>query len=180
MEKTKYKYPYIVITGPESTGKTDLAQQLAHEYQCNWIPELSREFIANLGRAYTYSDVALIAQQQIEQLQKYGKADSPFVIFDTGLIITKVWFKVVFQQCPEYLLAAIEQLPKIPHLVCNTDLPWIPDSVRENGGNMREKLLETYINELNFYEFPFQIISGMGTKRLQHAMQVLQNYGVTQ
>ena len=67
MEKRKYRYPYIVITGPESTGKTELAAQLAQSLNCKWIPELSREYIARLGRPYQYSDVEEIARLQISR-----------------------------------------------------------------------------------------------------------------
>lgn len=173
MEKTKLKYPFIVITGPESTGKTELAAQLAEKLGCEWIPELSREYIAQLDRNYTYEDVENIARLQIDQFKNYGNSESDFVIFDTGLIITKVWFDVVYQKCPDWLIGAIEKLPKVLHLVCATDLPWMPDPVRENGGPMRDKLLAMYKAELMHFQFPFQEIYGTGSRRLENALATL-------
>ncbi|MGD9993359.1 MAG: AAA family ATPase [Salinivirgaceae bacterium] len=173
MEKRKYRYPYIVITGPESTGKTELAAQLAQSLNCKWIPELSREYIARLGRPYQYSDVEEIACLQIARFTDELLPESGFAVFDTGLIITKVWFDVVYKKCPDWLVKAIQQQPKVFHLVCNTDLPWIADPVRENGGEMREKLLETYQHELRKFGFPYALVSGTDELRLQNARTIL-------
>lgn len=176
METRKYRYPYIVITGPESTGKTELAAQLAQRLNCRWIPELSREYIANLGRPYQFADVEKIARLQIYRFTDELLPESPFAVFDTGLIITKVWFDVVYKKCPQWLIEALQQQPKIFHLICNTDLPWIADPVRENGGEMREKLLETYQHELKSFGFPYALVSGTDDLRLQNALKILKQH----
>ena len=35
----------IVIYGPESTGKTTLASDLANHYKTEWVPEYAREYL---------------------------------------------------------------------------------------------------------------------------------------
>ena len=35
----------ITLYGPESTGKTTLAKQLAEHYQTVWTPEFARDFL---------------------------------------------------------------------------------------------------------------------------------------
>ena len=35
----------IVLFGPESTGKTTLAKQLASYYKTNWVPEFARDYL---------------------------------------------------------------------------------------------------------------------------------------
>ncbi|VAW30185.1 hypothetical protein MNBD_BACTEROID07-850, partial [hydrothermal vent metagenome] len=35
----------IAITGPESTGKSELAAWLASAYQTSWVPEYAREYL---------------------------------------------------------------------------------------------------------------------------------------
>jgi nicotinamide riboside kinase len=176
MDKRMEKQNFIVITGPESTGKTELAQALALELNCQWVPELSRGFIEQLGRPYQISDVETIARLQIQQFQKVLAGNRNFTIFDTGLIITKVWFDVVYQQCPDWLTEAIQKLPKCLHLLCATDIPWAPDPVRENGGKMREKLFDSYKQELEFFGFPYEIIYGLGSERLKNAIRVLKQH----
>ncbi|MBK7030628.1 MAG: ATP-binding protein [Bacteroidales bacterium] len=38
----------IAITGPESTGKSWLAEQLAEYYGTVWVPEFAREFLEQI------------------------------------------------------------------------------------------------------------------------------------
>lgn len=168
----------IIITGAESTGKTELAKQLAAFYNVKWIPELARSYVEQLNRPYTYADVEQIAKSQIEQFKMYVESKSEPVFFDTGLVITKVWFDVVYKKCPEYLIKAIAKLPKFFHLLCDTDLPWHPDSVRENGGEMRKKLSEMYKKELTNFDLPYQVVKGVGEQRLNHALSILNEFGI--
>ena len=170
MEKNNASTQQIIISGPESTGKTELARSLAAHYSCDWVPELARSYIEDLNRDYTYEDVVHIAKLQIEQFISIFNGNKK-AIFDTGLIITKVWFDVVYHKCPEFVIEFIKEQPKIHHMLCSTDIPWQPDSVRENGGAMREELFKTYINELEKFEFPFTVIKGLGKSRLQNAIK---------
>lgn len=172
MENRAARKNIIVVTGPESTGKTVLAGQLANYFHCSWIPELSRSYVEQLNRAYTFNDVELIAKKQIEQFYAAFQKNEK-VIFDTGLIITKVWFDVVYKRCPSWFLNEIEKLPHLYYLLCNTELPWIPDTVRENGGERREKLFQVYQNELNHFGFKFDIVTGTGVQRTQNAIALI-------
>lgn len=168
----------IIITGAESTGKTQLANKLADKLNCNWVPELSRNIIEKLNNQYTYSDVEGIAKEQIKQLKYHIKQNSTLTIFDTGLIITKVWFDIVFKKCPSWLTDEINNMPKILHLICNTDIPWVYDPVRENGGIMRNKLHSIYINELNNHKIPYGIVSGTNNIRLENSLKIIRNFNL--
>ncbi len=180
MESGKSQYSYIVITGAESTGKTELAKDLADELQCIWVPEFSREYVEKLDHPYTYSDVEHIARKQMNDFQTIPQNSDKLVIFDTGLIITKVWFDVVFNKCPLWFEKAIPEMPKVLHLLCDTDLPWVPDKVRENGGEMRVKLSQRYQDEMNKYQIPYRIVSGIDRDRLLNALQYLNCFGSAQ
>lgn len=167
---------HIVITGPESTGKTELAIGLSEKYKVKWVPEFARHFIEQLNRPYEYADVVTIAKKQLEQIKNIQ--DKPFVIFDTGLIITKVWFAVVYKKYPEWLIHEININRPQLCLLCDTDLPWVPDEVRENGGVMREKLFRMYEEELQFFNIPYEIISGTGPVRFNNACDALQKHNI--
>lgn len=165
----------IVITGAESTGKSTLTESLAKHFNSPYLPELAREYVENLNREYNFEDVEFIANKQIELLNKLKQSDSPVIFIDTWLIITKIWFEVVFKKIPEWINKEIKSTKIDLFIVCNTDLPWIPDSVRENGGENRLLLQKRYIEEIEKFNFNYKIVSGKNENRLKNAIQHL-NY----
>ena len=62
------------------------------------------------------------------------------------------------------------------YLLCNTDLPWVADPVRENGGEKREKLFERYKLELEHYGFDYSVVSGSGKSRIKSALMGLKHF----
>src|SRR5512133_1424151 len=100
---------WVVISGPESTGKTELARDLSERLGTVYVPEYAREYIERLNRPYTYSDVEQIAKYQLAEERIYeSKASNGLIIFDTWFIITKVWFDLVFGKCPEWIIPHIK------------------------------------------------------------------------
>ena len=164
---------WVVISGPESTGKSELSSTLAKKLGTIFVPEYARQYIENLNRKYTYLDVESIAEFQISQEKIYREQANGLMIFDTWLIITKVWFDLVFGKCPEWLISHIKKSKIDLFLVCNTDLPWIPDPVRENGGEKREQLFELYCKEIESFGFNYEIITGKGNDRVDNSLKAL-------
>ena len=146
----------IGIIGPESTGKSTLAEYLAHRYEGVLVPEYAREYMENLAPSYgyTYDDVVAIAKQQLSVL---SSINSNLVVFDTELIITKVWFLHKFGQCPDFVEQALRDYPMDVYLLCYPDLPWLPDPVRENP-DIREYLFDWYEREIQALNIPYYII----------------------
>lgn len=163
----------IAITGPESAGKSTLAKQLSEQFDGAFVPEFARDYVTNLGRAYTYDDVAIIAKQQIKEYDRAYRLiehKQPIVFFDTFLIITKVWFEVVYGRCPVWLDENIRQKKMDLYLLCSPDLPWVADGVRENG-NIRSELFERYRSNLEHFGFRYEIITGCGATRTTTAIE---------
>ena len=63
----------ITITGPESSGKTTLARQLAEAFDTLWVPEYAREYIDQLNRPYRESDLLEIAKGQVAREDEYAE-----------------------------------------------------------------------------------------------------------
>jgi len=166
----------IAVTGPESTGKTTLARQLAETFNGRFIPEFAREYIENLPHHYTFEDVENIAKTQIEQYRLSLESSNEFFFFDTWLIITKVWFNWVYQRIPEWLEAEILNCPMDLYLLCLPDLPWEADPVRENGGENRIRLYEQYRDQLVHYGFNFVEIGGTDEARLNNAISAIRKF----
>lgn len=169
----------IVITGPESTGKTELAKALSEKLNSVWIPEYARQYVENLDRPYDYDDVIQIAKYQVVQESEYtSKIGKGIIIFDTWLIITKVWLDLVYGKCPEWIPAHIRSSKIDLFLVCDTDLPWIADPVRENGGEKRKELFQLYCDEIRTFGFKYEIVSGFGDARTENALIALSKHGL--
>ena len=159
----------IVITGPESTGKSVLTEKLAVYFGARSVPEYAREYIAGLDRPYTKRDLMDIAREQISQFRE-KKYATGMVIYDTGLIITKVWLELVFNADTEWITREIRTAEADLYLLCAPDIPWIPDPLRENGGEMRNRLFEIYKSNLETFELPYRIIRGEGEDRFRNAI----------
>jgi NadR type nicotinamide-nucleotide adenylyltransferase len=169
----------IVITGPESTGKTTLSEELMHELNAILIPEHARKYIEGLNLPYTFSDLEAIARHQInEEMSIMTLGSNSIVIMDTWLIITKVWFDVVYGRVPEWLENYIASAEIDLFLVCSPDIPWIADPVRENGGEMRQKLFERYCWELGHYGFSYEVVKGAGKIRVQNALRFIRAHHI--
>lgn len=172
----KQKPDIIVITGAESTGKSELTQQLARHFGTPFVSEYAREYVEKLHRPYNYADIEQIARMQRAQMQCAAALNCRFVFFDTWLIITKIWFEVVYNRIPVWIDEAIGEAPVKLFLLCDTDIPWLPQPIRENGGEMRSKLSENYKSEIERLGFDYQVVSGVGENRLQNALKIIDDF----
>ena len=144
--------------------------QLAEHYSTIYIPEYAREYISGLSRPYNYSDVEHIARIQIRQKDEYSRCAKGLLFMDTYLIITKVWFDLVYHRRPPWLDLELARNEINLHLLCDIDIPWEPDPVRENGGRMREILLRLYRSELEERGLHYRLVTGSGEQRLRNAI----------
>lgn len=167
----------VGIIGPESTGKSCLAESLSKYYKSEWVAEYARTYVGALNRAYTYEDVEAIAHWQIEReselLAHPPKAE--FVFFDTELIITKVWFLHVYGKCPAFVDAYLHAYPMDFYLLCAPDLPWEPDPLRENP-SIRDYLFAWYEKEIVTLQAPYAVICGKGDERMRNACGQLEAF----
>jgi nicotinamide riboside kinase len=158
------------ITGAESTGKSTLTTELAKHFGGMGVPEYARAYLESLGRHYNYSDVASIARGQIDLIHQHRQ--HPMVFFDTCLIILKIWFREVYNNVPGWLEEEIPLAGQGVYLLCEPDLPWQYDPLRENP-HRREYLSEQYEKEMKAAGFTYFRVSGIGDERVQHAIDIV-------
>jgi nicotinamide riboside kinase len=195
----------IVAIGPESTGKTSLCELLAKHFHTEWCPEYAREYLLKHGMNYSYDDLLYIARQQVEMEEKYAKSlarsselrvsnqpgnpelrtknsplathHSPLLFIDTDMYVMKVWCEFVFGKCHKWILEQIVTRTYDLYLLCNTDLPWIKDELREYPDlESRRKLYFMYKDIMINQSVPWVDISGDDNGRLQKAIDAVDQF----
>lgn len=162
----------IVVIGPESTGKSTLCEQLAAHYNTVWCPEYARAYLTEKGTDYTYEDLDLIAKGQLAlQASTETGVQNNLYFIDTDMYVMKVWNEVAFETCPAWILRHLSQTSCDLYLLCNTDLPWTKDELREYPDlKMRQRLFNMYKDIVINSGIPWVIISGNNEERLHRAI----------
>ena len=165
----------IVIIGPESTGKSTLCTQLAEHYQTVWCPEYAREYLKEIQGNYSYADLLNIAhgQQELEDVM-LTQARNGLYFIDTDMYVMKVWCEAVFENCYTWILKQIAMQQYDLYFLCNVDLPWVKDELREYPDlETRKKLFKMYKDILVNQKTKWAEISGTDTQRLQMAVSII-------
>jgi len=164
----------IVLTGPESTGKTTLAKQLALHYDAIWVPEFARDYLAQLNRPYEESDLLEIAKGQVHIEESCAKQAGELLICDTDLLVMKVWSEFKYGKCDPWILEQVQSRHYDVYLLCGIDIPWEQDPLRENPGQ-REELHQLYERELKSLNKEYLHVEGATDERLNKAIAQIGN-----
>jgi len=185
----------VAVIGPESTGKSTLCELLAQHYNSQWCPEFAREFLLTHGTDYTYDDLLHIAKGQLAMEEEYVQSlvnsresgvnsrsndsqliahGSPLLFIDTEVYVMKVWCEFVFGKCHRWVLDQIIERKYDLYLLCNTDLPWVKDELREYPDlKTRDRLYHIYKDIMINQSTPWVDISGDHDERLQRAIKAV-------
>ncbi len=164
----------VAVTGPESTGKSRLAEELAIHFHTTWVPEYAREYLSTLQHHYTIEDIIAIAKGQKENEQQAVQHSRGLVFCDTDMLVTKIWAEHAFHQCPEWIEKSFTEDPYDFYLLCDVDIPWMQDPLREHP-HLRSFFFSWYEKELIRAGFPYGVVSGSGHKRTANAINLLRN-----
>ena len=168
----------VVVIGPESTGKTTLCKQLATYFQTQWCPEFAREYLLEHGMDYSYDDLLTIAKGQVALEEKYTSNLQPpttnnhsFLFIDTDMYVMKIWCEFVFGKCHQFILDQIASRKYDLYFLCNIDLPWIKDELREYPDvENRVKLFHHYKDAMINQHISWKVIRGDYDQRLNAAI----------
>lgn len=162
----------LCLTGPESSGKSTLAAELAERLRWPLVTEQARVLMTP-GAAYDESLLKrlCVAQSQAEQ---GGASPLGHAVLDTDVLVIAVWWQVRFAPAPDapwpdWLAAALGARSPRYYLLCAPDLPWEPDPLRESQ-HEREALLDQHIALLESGPYPWRLVSGRGPDRMRSAL----------
>jgi len=162
----------VAITGPECTGKSHLAQQLAEYYNTICVSEYAREYIDTLGRNYQYDDLLVIAKGQFEKEEELAINANKFLFCDTDFTVLKIWSEDKFEKCDPWIIQELQNHIYDLYLLMDIDMLWTYDPQREDP-ERREYLFERYKKELEGLGVKYEIISGLGDERLRRAVEII-------
>ncbi len=124
----------VVVVGPESSGKTTLAAQLAARLGTVMVPEYARtwlEYRHQQGQVgWSAADLGPIVAGQAASAAVLARDAERVLIADTDRLTTRVWAELSLGACPDWLRqeAAAERYDLT--VLCRPDLPFEPDPVR--------------------------------------------------
>lgn len=164
----------ILILGPESTGKSTLAEDLATYFGEPWVPEFAREYLEKIDRPYRFEDLVEIGKGQVLLEDQQAEKAKNFLFCDTDLRVIHIWSEHRFGKTDPWVLGEINRRTYDLILLTDTDLPWEPDPLREYPElEMRQYFFEKYRKLAEQSGSPYLIVSGDREKRLKKAIQAV-------
>jgi nicotinamide riboside kinase len=175
----------VAIFGPESTGKTQLAEKLAGHFNAPLVAEYAREFWDRHG-VITLEDIPAIAREQWRRedeaaaLLRQGfvgqVAAGRLLICDTEALTTVLWSDLLYGTCPEDIRRGAEKRAKgyALYLLLDIDVPFTPDPQRCFPDPAdREKCMKVWRGALERRHLPFVEIHGDWAQRERQAIEAV-------
>lgn len=144
----------IVITGPESCGKTTMTKWLANKLQGRYVHEWARPYLEEVGAELNDAKMLNIVMGQNAAMAAAPRA--LFNVYDTDLTATEMYYDIGSFKKPKILLDKItETCSNSFYIIMNDQIPFEADPLRY-GGDVRESATGDWIayyekRGLNYY-----------------------------
>lgn len=145
----------ILVTGPESTGKTTISQFIATEYGASLIPEYARTYLEQNGSDYKQEDLVHIAKQHYALYKQIS--EQKLIVLDSFLLNIKIWSEYKYGSCDPWILSKYDDIPFDHVLLCTPEIGWVDDPLRENPHD-REELFDLFKSELQAMQQEYVIL----------------------
>lgn len=165
----------IAVVGPESSGKSTIAQALAKHYQTQWVPEYSRFYCEKLNGDATLQDEINMFHGQLA-LEKAVESitEKNVLICDTTILTVKIWCDELFKETPKLVLDQLKSHPYDFYILLKNDLPWKDDPLRNFKGR-GDYFMDVWRKELKTLNACYQEIGGLAD-RTANAIEATDNF----
>lgn len=169
----------IALIGPESTGKTVLAKELAAAFNTHFISEYAAEYIAHKGKALCLDDLDIILKEQLAREDQGLNKANHFLFCDSDALTTKLWSQFLFQQTSDFVESqTLLSAGRYKHtLLLAPDTNWHDDAHRyTEDQKQRDAFFQNFEAGLTALKRDFTIIRGYDwKKRKQEACKIIRN-----
>jgi NadR type nicotinamide-nucleotide adenylyltransferase len=164
----------VTVHGPESTGKTTLAKQLAAHFRTALAPEYGRIYCDVFGSNCTAADLRKIVRGQLAIQRAVKRQANRILIQDTDGVTSAAWADMLLGGRPPDLdeVAA----PSDFYLLCDIDVAWADDGTRYRQLSdvaSRRRFFDICRADLDRRSLPYAIITGDRVRRLQAAIAAI-------
>lgn len=163
-----YYLKRVCIFGPESCGKTTLAENLAKLFNTVHVPEFARTYLEEKNGILHQKDMPIIARGQAASEDAMARHGREVMFCDTDPLTTQIWSEFLYQNVDPWVETQANSRHYGLYLLCDVDVPWVKDSVRYLPEN-RIDFLNACENKLLGLNRTYVKISGSWEKRLQIA-----------
>jgi len=161
----------VCLLGGESSGKTTLAQALAHRLGTAWVPEYGRQRWEERGGALVFDDLLHIARTQLDHERQLARHAHRWLVCDTSPLTTLLYCHDLFgRAAPELERLATRHYDHV--FLCAPDFPFVQDGTRRDEG-FRRRQHGDYVRELAARSVPFTVLEGDPEQRIATALRVL-------
>ena len=170
----------VVLFGPESTGKSTLAQKLAQHYNTQWVPEFARTYLQKKWdeeqKPCAIEDLVPIAYGQMESENRLAAQANNILFCDTDLLVTQTYSEVYFDgYCPPLIREYVQKNKYDLYLLMNIDTPWVADDLRDRPDD-RSFMFERFQQSLIKYNKSHTTIGGQGMARFKAALDAIEKH----
>jgi NadR type nicotinamide-nucleotide adenylyltransferase len=167
----------VCLHGPESTGKTTLADALAKHFGALAVPEYGRIYCEIFGNECDLEDLRAIRRgHDLFAAAARRKAQS-LIVFDTDLVMTALWADLLLGTRPADL-DHIDDTADL-YLLCDIDIPWHGDGTRYDrlsAQEARQRFFDLCKAELERRALPYVRVTGDHETRLKTAIAAIREH----
>src|SRR5471032_396732 len=165
----------LVLTGPESSGKSWLAAGLKTQFGGVLVDEYVRWFIEQNPRDTCLADIPEISRGQL-QWEDQARAGQPhLLILDTHLLSNILWSRTLFGACPTWIEQALLARHYDLHLLLSPEtVAWHDDGQRcQPQLAERQAFFQASRQWLDLHRQPCRVLQGDWKQRKDAAFEAV-------
>jgi HTH-type transcriptional repressor of NAD biosynthesis genes len=156
-EVRPYFVKKICLYGPESTGKSTMAERMAARYNTVWVPEVARELITS--NDFSIDDIIRIGHAQTQRVIDQSKVANQLLFCDTDVITTQIYSQHYLQVIPPVLYELEAQVTYDAYILFEADVAWVADGLRDLG-HQRQAMFDIFKNALDRRNIHYTLVRG--------------------